>query len=295
MISEGSAMIADCLARARRGLACLACASALAIAAPAAAGDPPSRVAIADGVVTEIVWLLGAGDRVVGVDATSSYPPEAKEKPQLGYFRDLSAEGILSLAPDLLIASPHAGPKVVLDQVAAAGVPVATAPDVETLADIPAKVIFVGEALGLQDKAAALADQLQGEIEKLDAGWPDLADPPRVIFVLAMRDGSPLVAGTGTAPDAVIASAGGANAATFEGYKPMSAESVIAAAPDLLLMTSEQAATLGGADSVLERPGFALTPAGKAGRTVTLPALTVLGLGPRSPEAVQLLREALSP
>lgn len=266
-----------------------------AAAAMAGAADVPSRVAIADGVATEIAWLLGAGGRIVGVDSTSTYPPGAAEKPQLGYFRDLSAEGILSLSPDLLIASPHAGPKVVLDQVEAAGVRIETAPDVSTLADIPAKVLFIGDLLGSQDKAAALAEKLRAEIGELAEGRPEMPAPARVLFIISIRDGAPLAAGAGTSPDTVIAAAGGKNAATFEGYKPMNAEAVIAAAPDLLLMTSEHAATLGGTGTVLRRPEFALTPAGEAERSLTLPALSVLGLGPRTPEAVRTLRDALSP
>jgi iron complex transport system substrate-binding protein len=261
----------------------------------ASADELPERVAIADGVATEIAYMLGAGDRIVALDATSSYPADAKEKPQLGYFRNLSAEGILALTPDLLLASPHAGPDVVLDQVRAAGVRIEQTPEVKTLADLPAKVPFVGEALGLEQQAADIAEKLESEIADLAGKRPDLADPPRVLFVISIQDGAPLAAGEGTAPDEVIEAAGGVNVATFDGFKPMNAEAVIAAAPDLLLMTSEHAETLGGAKAVLDRPEFALTPAGEAERSVALPALTVLGLGPRTPESIRQLRDALSP
>jgi iron complex transport system substrate-binding protein len=260
-----------------------------------AADDPPERVPIADVVATEIAYMLGAGDRIVAVDATSSYPAEAKEKPQLGYFRNLSAEGILALTPDLLLASPHAGPDVVLDQVRAAGVRIEQTPDMKTLADLPAKVLFVGEALGLEQQAADIGEKLESEIAALAGKRPDLADPPRVLFVISIQDGAPLAAGEGTAPDEVIEAAGGVNVATFDGFKPMNAEAVIAAAPDLLLMTSEHAETLGGAKAVLDRPEFALTPAGEAERSVALPALIILGLGPRTPESIRQLRDALSP
>lgn len=263
------------------------------LAAPAAADEPPARVVIADGVATEIAYALGAGERIVGVDATSSWPPEAKDKPQLGYFRNLSAEGVLALSPDLLLASPHAGPAVALDQVRAAGVRVETAPDVDSLADLPAKVAFVGRALRLEDEATALADDLSAEIATLGAA-PNPANPLRVLFVMSIRDGAPVVAGTGTAPDAVIQAAGGTNVAGFDGFKPMNAEAVIAAAPDLLLMTTEHAETLGGAETVLARPEFALTPAGGARRSLALPALTVLGLGPRTPASIRTLRAEIA-
>jgi iron complex transport system substrate-binding protein len=196
--------------------------------------------------------MFGAGNRIVALDATSSYSPEVREKPQLGYCRNLSAEGILALVPDLLLA-PHAGPDVVLDQVRAAGVRIAQTPDVKTLAELPAKVLFVGKALGLEQEAADVAKKLRAEIAALAEKRPELVDPPGVLFIISIQDGAPLAAGEGTAPDEVI-EAGGMNVAAFDGFNPMSAEAVIAAAPDLLLMTSEHAETLGGAEAVLDRP-----------------------------------------
>ncbi|MEM9060854.1 MAG: ABC transporter substrate-binding protein [Pseudomonadota bacterium] len=257
---------------------------------PAVSAD---RVAIADGVATEIVFLMNAADKIAGVDETSRYPLKAQSLPQIGYFRRLSAEGVLSLTPDLLLASPSAGPPVALDQIKNAGVDVVILPDVDTLDDVAPKIEAIGAALEMPAEAGAVASAFKAELAALRGSIPTRNPPPRVMFVLSIRDSAPLVAGTGTTSDEVIREAGAVNVATFEGFKPMSREAVIAAAPDLLLMTEEHSTTLGGIATVLTRPEFALTPAGEANRFLTLPALTVLGLGPRTPGAILKLREAL--
>ncbi|MEQ9122643.1 MAG: ABC transporter substrate-binding protein [Alphaproteobacteria bacterium] len=255
--------------------------------------EPPARVAIADGVATEIAYRLGAGDRIVGVDQTSIYPPEARRKPQLGYFRRLSAEGLLSLTPDLLIATPHAGPPAALEQARSAGVEVVVTPDVLEVNEVPTKVLVVGRALGLEAAAEALAAEVKAEIDALAASMPDRRETPKVLFVLTVRNSAPLVAGTATGPDAVIRAAGGRNVAGFENYKPMAREEIAAAEPDLVLMTEEHSAPLGGVAAVLALPEFASTPAGQAGRGLTRPALTLLSLGPRTPATVAAVRAAL--
>lgn len=253
------------------------------------------RLAIADGVATEVVFLLEAQDRVVGVDETSRFPDAARELPQIGYFRRLSAEGVLSLNPDLLLAAPSAGPTVALEQIKSAGVEVVKLPEVDVLDDVAPKVLAIGAALGMTPRALDLAATIRADIRDLRANVPTWAVAPRVLFVLAIRESAPLVAGYGTTSDEIIREAGAINAASFEGFKPMSREAVIAAAPDLVLMTDEHSVALGGANSILKRPEFSLTPAGRSQRSLTLPALAVLGLGPRTPGAIRTLREALGP
>ena len=251
------------------------------------------NVVVADGVATEVIFALGAQDRIVGVDETSRHPAAATLLPQIGYFRRLSAEGVLSLAPSMLLAAPSAGPPVALDQIKSAGVRIVTLPEVSTLDDIAPKITAVGNALGMRAKAQDLATSITTEISALRAAASKSNVKPRVIFVLAIRDSAPLVAGTNTTSHEIIKESGAVNVVSFEGFKPMSREAVIAAAPDLLLMTDEHSKKLGGIEKVLARPEFALTPAGRKNRSMTLPALTVLGLGPRSPESVLQLREAL--
>lgn len=256
----------------------------------------PERIVVAGGGLTEIVFALGAGDRVVGVDQTSTHPPEAAGRPQIGYVRRLSPEGVLSLTPDLLIATHDAGPEVAFEQLRAAGVPIARAPHARTAEDIPDKIAFVGETIGKGSEAQRLAAEFSAKLDAVRAKVARLDGQPRVLFILSIQNGAPLVGGRDTTADEMIALAGGANAAAeVTGYKPMSREAILAAAPDAVLMMERQAARLGGLEQVLGRPEIALTPAGREGRGIVMDGMLLLGFGPRTPEAVATLARALHP
>lgn len=266
------------------------------LAAGLAAADPPARVVIAGGDLTEIAFALGAGDRVVGVDATSTWPPEAETRPDIGYFRRLSAEGVLSLAPDMLLAAPEAGPAIALEQIAEAGVEIRTAPDLPGAGGVAPKIRFVGAALDRAEAAAALAARVEADLAAVREKVARIETRPRVLFVLLMRGGAPVVGGGGTEAEAIIRLAGGENAAAaVEGYAPMTREAILAAEPEVILMMESRAGASGGIAEVLARPEIALTPAGRAGRGVVMPGMLLLGFGPRTPEAVARLARALHP
>ena len=254
----------------------------------------PQRIVSAGGDITEIINALGAGDRVVGVDSTSNFPPEMAEKEQIGYIRNLAAEGILSLQPDILIAAHDAGPPSVVAQLRAAGLKVELAPQGDSVAGVQEKIRFVGNILEMPEKAAVLAQKLEEQM----AASVEIANAnkerPRVIFVLNIADGAPLVGGRGTSAGSVIALAGGVNAADgFEGYKPMSQEAIITAEPDILLMMSQTVDRLGSVDVILSRPEFQLTSAGENRRYVAMEGVLLFGFGPRLPQAVRDLAMAL--
>ncbi|MEM8597559.1 MAG: ABC transporter substrate-binding protein [Pseudomonadota bacterium] len=252
------------------------------------------RIVVAGGDLTEIVYALGAGDRIVGVDQTSNWPPEATELAQIGYVRRLSAEGVLSLGPDLLLAAHDAGPDVVFEQLAAAGVQVARAPESTDVGDIPEKIAFVGEALGLPEKAAALSAEFTASLRDVQSKVATLESAPRVLFILSIRNGAPLIGGTETTADRMITLAGGQNAgAGVNGYKPMSREAIIASAPDIVLMMEQHAERMGGVSTVMTRPEIALTPAGQSNRGVAMEGMLLLGFGPRTPAAIAQLARAL--
>lgn len=276
-----------------RGLLSLFCAVTLLLV-QAAHADNPQRIVSAGGDITEIIYALGAGDRVIAVDSTSNHPSEAASKEQIGYIRRLAAEGVLSLQPDLLIAAHDAGPPAAVEQLRAAGLRVELAPKGDTPEGVLEKVRFVGKALGMAEDAGALAQRIESDMAKAIETANGYTDTPRVIFVLSERDGAPLVAGAETSAAAIIALAGASNAAEgFSGYKPMSQEAIIEAAPDVLLMMSQTVERLGGIDVMLARPEFSLTPAGKERRYVAMDGMLLLGFGPRTPEAIRSLATAL--
>ena len=117
---------------------------------------------------------------------------------------------------------------------------------------------------------------------------------PRILFIYARGAGTMQVAGAGSSAEAMIELAGAENAIIgFEGYKPMTAEAVAAAAPDVILMLNRGIESIGGIDGLLEQPGIALTPAGKNRRVVAMDDLLLLGFGPRLGKAVLTLTQKL--
>lgn len=265
------------------------------VVAPVAAAGA-ERVAIAGGDLTEIAFALGAGGRVVAVDATSTTPAAAAALPQMGYLRRLAPEGVLAVAPDLLIAAPDAGPPAALVKLEAAGLAILLGPEADAPERVPEKIAFMGRALGLEAEAEALAARYRAELAAAAAEAAGLEGRPRALFVLGIDAGVPVVAGRGTSADAILAAAGAENAAAaLEGWRPMSREAVLAAAPEVIVMMTGHAERAGGLAAVLGRADLALTPAGRAGRGVALDGSLLLGFGPRTPEAILTLARALRP
>ena len=276
----------------------MVCAGLLVSVAPALSQSMPdtSRIVTLGGSVTETVYALGAGDHVVGVDASSVYPAAATEKPSVGYFRQLPAEGVLSLGPSLVLALEGTGPPTVLDQLRSAGVRVEAIPDAPTVEGTTRKIRQIAGLLGREAQGDALIRQMEAELAEARALRQEATSTPRVLFIYARGTGSMNVAGRGTSAEAMIELAGAENAITgFAGYKPMTAEAVVSAAPDVLLLLTRGLESIGGIDGLLEQPGIALTPAGENRRVVAMDDLLLLGFGPRLGTAVKELTVKLHP
>ncbi len=255
-----------------------------------------ARIVSVGGALTEIAFALGVGDRIVGVDTTSTWPPETEDLEKVGYMRRLSAEGVLSLTPDLVLLTPHAGPPTAIDQIRAAGVRIAMGPGGTGLDSVVPKIRFVGDTVARQAKAEELAERFKEDMAVLQTQLKTVSDRPRVLMLISVSRGAPMAAGLDTSAHAMIELAGGQNAITgVSGYKPVSAESLIGAAPDILLMPQHTADSGGGAEAVLKRPDLAGTPAGRNGRVVVMDGLKLLGFGLRTPEAVAELARAFHP
>lgn len=267
---------------------------ALGICASAAFAAP-ERIVSADGALTEIVYALGESERLVGVDTTSGYPAEAKEKPQIGYKRAISAEGTLSLAPEVLIATEDSGPKKILNQISEAGVKVLSYSAAPTLEAVEEKITKVAELLDKPEAGQALWQEVLASVKKAQAGIQNVERPARVLFILGLNDRSPLVGGEGSHADSIIQLSGAVNAAQgFEGYKPMSPEAIAATQADVVLMMTRNAHSR-SAESVFELPGLSLTPAAKDQRLVQMDGMLMLGFGPRIGQAIEQLSAAFYP
>jgi iron complex transport system substrate-binding protein len=256
------------------------------------------RIVSIGGALTETLYALSAQGDLVGADTTSLFPEAAQRLPSVGYARALSAEGVLSLRPTLVVASQEAGPPAVLRQIEAARVPLALLDADHRFEGVVARTQRLAELCGRAEAGRALvADlqqrwaQTQDQLAKRAAtGKP----APRALFVLSHSMAQVRVSGSGTAADAMLRYAGAVNVlGGVEGYKPLTPEAAIAAAPDVILVTEQGLQAAGGIDGLLRAPGLAQTPAGRARRVVALEALLLLGFGPRLPQAVAALANAL--
>jgi len=256
------------------------------------------RIVSIGGALTETLYALGAQADLVGADTTSLFPQAARELPRVGYARALSAEGLLSLRPSLVVATQDAGPPMVLKQLEAARVPLVLLRSDHRFEDMLTRIQRLAELTDRSASGQALAARLQQDWQSsqalVQARQGAVGRPLRVLFVLSHSMAQVQVSGRGTAADAMLAYAGVTNAVTgFDGYKPLTPEAAIAAAPDVILATDQGLEAAGAMDGLLRVPGLAQTPAGRARRVASQDALLMLGFGPRLPQAVAELARAL--
>jgi iron complex transport system substrate-binding protein len=250
-----------------------------------------SRIVSLGGDVTETIYAIHAQGELAAVDSTSTWPEAATKLPDVGYVRQLSAEGVLALRPDLILATHDAGPASVMTQLHDAGVRIETLPVSRSAADVESKIRTIGDLTGHDKEADALASDVARQFAALATAVAAMPSHPRTVFLMSTGQGSPMAAGRETAADRAIALAGGINAATgMEGYKAVSPEALVAMKPDAILLMKEREGGVGGIDGVLRMPGVADTPAGKAHRIYFVEGQALLGFGPRTPAAASELQ-----
>ena len=292
---------------ARLGGAALALAVALAATAASAvtvrdaggrvvAVKDATRIVSVGGAITEILYALGLSDRIVAIDTTSLFPSEAlKQKPNVGYMRALSAEGVLGLNPSLVLATEGAGPKETIAVLEAATVPLVRVPDRYTGEGILEKIKLVADVAGEDDRGRCLAVMVTDDLAALGRLRQKIKQPKKVMFVLSLVGGKPTVAGRNTAADGIIRLAGGINAIhAYEGYKQIADEAVIAAGPDTVLVMQRQQEPL-DAKTLFAQAAFAMTPAAAQQSFVAMDGLYLLGFGPRTATAARDLAAQLYP
>lgn len=267
--------------------------SALALCAATAAQAAPKRVVTLGGDVTEIVYALGAGGSIVCDDQTSLYPQAATKLPQVGYLRTLAAEGVLSCKPDLIIASEDAGPPAAVTQLSTSGVRFVKVLNTHSPDAVATKIEAVANALGVPEKGRVLEAQYRRALSDAYAKLARFKDRPRAIFLMAQGPGGAMAAGRGSAADAMLTLAGAQNVARFEGYKPLTPEAAIALKPDVIIVADIAVKMMGGMEAFRTRPEIALTPAARNNGIVPMDTLLLLGFGPRTPQALLMLGQAL--
>lgn len=259
----------------------------------AGSDDRPARIVAASPGVAEIIASLGLAEQVVGVGAGTTEPAAYRALPNVGYERALSLEGLLSLSPSLVLTTDEAGPPEALAGLERFGVPVATVPSARTVEGLRQRVTETARRLGCVDKGANLLDTLERDLTAAEAEAKASEHRPSVLFVYARGGGTLLVSGEHTGASEMIRLSGARNAMSgFEGYRPLTAEALVTAAPDCVLLTNSGIESLGGESGLWALPGLAQTPAGRARRSFAMDDALLLGFGPRLPEALRRLREA---
>ncbi|MFG1262693.1 heme/hemin ABC transporter substrate-binding protein [Xanthobacter aminoxidans] len=268
------------------------------LAPPVAAAQPQAaapRIVSIGGAVTEILFALGMGVRVVAVDQTSRYPAAARGLPDVGYARALSPEGVLSVGPTLILAMEGAGPPSTMEVLKQASVPVVIIPDGHDREAVLRKIAAVAKAVGAEEKGRALAAEVSDDFAALDAMVKALPERPRAVFVLSASGGAAVVGGSDTSADAILKLAGLTNAmAEIKGFKPALDEAAMSAEPEAVVVMRGGGQVLDAA-TVFALPAFAGTPAARDKRFVALPGSYLLGFGPRTPRAARDLAAALHP
>lgn len=249
-----------------------------------------SRVITLGGSVTEIAFALGAGKNVVAADTSSYFPAAVNKLPKVGYQRRLSAEGLIALKPTLVIGTTSTGPATAIAQLRDAGVQVLILSEQHSPEGTKAKIKAMAKVFGKEVKGQTLTASLNRDLIK--ARSVRLVNKPKVMFIYARGPQGAQISGSGTGASAMIKLAGGVNAIQgVEGYKPLTAEAAVAAAPDVILMLGRGLQSVGGPKGLAKMPGIAQTPAARNGRIVALDDLYLLGFGPRLGQAVADLRK----
>lgn len=253
-----------------------------------------NRIVSIGGSLTEIIYALGEQDRLIARDTTSVFPREAFSLPDVGYIRQLSPEGVLSVDPDLIIALEGSGPPETIETLKEADVPIVFVPEGYTDQNIREKILAVGKAIDSEEKAKALATKTAFDLSGIAEQVQATDKKKKVLFILSMQGGKVLASGRNTAADGIIKLAGGKNIiSSFDGYRQISDEAVISEQPDVILMMKPRGNHGSSDEEVLSHPAIATTPAGKSRNLVRMDGLYMLGFGPRTAGAVSELFQTL--
>ncbi|ONK14829.1 ABC transporter substrate-binding protein [Streptomyces sp. MP131-18] len=271
---------------------------ALPVTAPSADGtevtvESADRIVPLSGSLAELVWTLGLGDRVVARDVTATFE-QAAGLPVVTRGHDVSAEGVLSLRPDIVLAESTTGPDEAVAQIRAAGVPIVVFDAALGLDDIAPRIGAVAAALGVPSAGEELIARTADRIEAARADVPRAGDRPRVAFLYLRGSASVyLLGGAESGAGSLIDAAGGVDAGAESGlerdFTPITSEALAAAAPDVILVMTKGLESVGGIDGLLEIPGIAQTPAGMDRRVAHIDDGVLLNYGPRTDEVLASL------
>lgn len=250
-----------------------------------------ARIVSISGTTTEILCALGMENQIVGTDVTSTFPESIQKLPKVGHNRNMSAEAIIALKPTLVVGVTENTSPQLVEQLRAANIKVQMF-DLESSPEGAKNLVRrVADSMQVADKAEPICQKIDEDLKAKVA----LSKEPKVLFIYARGAGTLMVAGEHTYPNSMVKLSGGKNAVSgFEDFKPLTAEALVAANPDVILMFDSGLQSLGGADGLMQIPGMAQTNAGKKKQVIEMDGQYLTGFGPRTGEAISTLSKKLN-
>ena len=255
------------------------------------------------GTIASTVFALGLGDQVVGRDSSTMFPGTEKLPVVTKSGHTLNAEAILELAPTVVLTDTTIGPKEVRQQLRDAGIAVVVISSDRRIDTTDELVTEIAAALGVPTRGQALIERLDAGVEaalaEIAEVTPTAQDQRARMLFLYVRGSANVyyIFGEDSGADSLIDAVGGVDVAAeigWEGMKPMTAEALVAARPDVLVMMTDGLESVGGIDGLIERiPAVAETPAGANRRVIDMADSEILSFGPRSADVILALARAL--
>ncbi|PMG05578.1 hemin receptor [Vibrio breoganii] len=252
-----------------------------------------NRIISVGSSITELMYALDAKEQLVAIDVTSRHFDQSGSLPQVGYHRQLSAEGLMAQNPTHVIGSHEMGPDSTLKLLKSAGIEVITVPSGDSEADLAGRIDAIAKITGKEEQAKALKQDLHQQIETLSN--LDSTHQPKAIFAMLSEGRPATVAGSETTIDKIIELAGATNPinGNFSSYKSMSFEAIVGVQPDYILVAQRTWDALGGQQGIIDKfPLLAATPAADDNKIIPIPSSAIIGgFGIESVELSQTLHQ----
>ncbi|TGE29151.1 heme/hemin ABC transporter substrate-binding protein [Hymenobacter metallicola] len=277
-------------------LACVACNRFRNEDKTANAAPGQERIVSVSKQLTEMIFALGAGHKLVGVDLSSTYPAAAKKLPTVGYHRLLNSEGIVSLKPTVVYSDGNVAPVAVMTQLQQVGIPVKEFKQTKTIEEACQLLQQLGDGFGKRPQADSLARQLTADMATAAEKRQQFGGKPVKVVIIhyGLQKNIYLAMGQKSTGTQMLEWAGGVNSLdATEGMKPISPELIAAAQPDVILATDFGYDRMGGLEKFKTLPGVALTPAAKNNRIYRVEEHDMVYLGPRTGQNVLKLMELI--
>jgi iron complex transport system substrate-binding protein len=248
------------------------------------------RIVCVSKQLTELLFALHQGDKIVAVDLSSTYPPEATKLTTIGYHRMLSAEGIISLDPSVVVHQGDVAPPNVMQQVGSVGIPIKVYPAAPSIDSTKILLTLLGKEFGQDTAAKRLIANLETDLATADSMVKNYSAKPKVMIIHFGRAGNQyFVMGTRGTANEMIKLAGGINAADTSSFRNLSPEAIMRAQPDVILATDFGFDRVGGMEKFIDLPGIGLTPAAKNKKIYRIEEHDLVYFGPRSGENILMM------